>query len=120
MQSNQSLNQKLKEEAATLNKNVDASNLPKEDNKSFIEDDKANLNAELPDAVSEGSVSAPIETTPAASNLNASTDNAATNATRTAATNGIAESTDKELVLKVNDTLVSTDTVKEIPLRKAL
>lgn len=113
MQSNQSLNQKLKEEAAALNKNVDASNLPKEDNKSFIEDDKANLNAELPDAVSEGSVSAPIETTPAASNLNASTDNAATNATRTAATNGIAESTDKELVLKVNDTLVSTDTVKE-------
>lgn len=113
LQSNQSLNQKLKEEAAALNKNVDASNLPKEDNKSFIEDDKANLNAELPDAVSEGSVSAPIETTPAASNLNASTDNAATNATRTAATNGIAESTDKELVIKVNDTLVSTDTVKE-------
>ena len=113
LQSNQSLNQKLKEEAAALNKNVDASNLPKDDNKSFIEDDKANLNAELPDAVSEGSVSAPIETTPAASNLNASTDNAATNATRTAATNGIAESTDKELVLKVNDTLVSTDTVKE-------
>ena len=67
----------------------------------------------MPDAVSEGSVSAPIETTPAASNLNASTDNAATNATRTAATNGIAESTDKELVIKVNDTLVSTDTVKE-------
>lgn len=113
LQSNQSLNQKLKEEVAALNKNVDASNLPKEDNKSFIEDDKANLNAELPDAVSEGSVSAPIETTPAASNLNASTDNVATNATRTAATNGIAESTDKELVLKVNDTLVSTDTVKE-------
>lgn len=113
LQSNQSLNQKLKEEAAALNKNVDASNLPKEDNKSFIEDDKANLNAELPDAVSEGSVSAPIETTPAASILNASTDNAATIATRTAATNGIAESTDKELVLKVNDTLVSTDTVKE-------
>lgn len=112
LQSNQSLNQKLKEEAATLNKNVDASNLPIDDNKSFIEDDKANLNAELPDAVSEGSVSAPIETTLAASNLNASTDNAATNATRTAATNGIAESTDKELVIKVNDTLVSTDTVK--------
>lgn len=112
LQSNQSLNQKLKEEAAALNKNVDASNLPKDDNKSFIEDDKANLNAELPDAVSEGSVSAPIETTPASSNLNASTDNAATNATRTAATNGIAESTDKELVIKVNDTLVSTDTVK--------
>ena len=112
LQSNQSLNQKLKEEAAALNKNVDASNLPKDDNKSFIEDDKANLNAELPDAVSEGSVSAPIETTPAASNLNASTDNAATNATRTAGTNGIAESTDKELVIKVNDTLVSTDTVK--------
>lgn len=112
LQSNQSLNQKLKEEAAVLNKNVDASNLPKDDNKSFIEDDKANLNAELPDAVSEGSVSAPIETTPAASNLNASTDNAATNATRTAATNGIAESTDKELVIKVNDTFVSTDTVK--------
>lgn len=112
LQSNQSLNQKLKEEAAALNKNVDASNLPKNDNKSFIEDDKANLNAELPDAVSEGSVSAPIETTPAASNLNASTDNAATNATRTVATNGIAESTDKELVIKVNDTLVSTDTVK--------
>lgn len=112
LQSNQSLNQKLKEEAAALNKNVDASNLPKDDNKSFIEDDKANLNAELPDAVSEGSVSAPIETTSAASNLNASTDNAATNATRTAATDGIAESTDKELVIKVNDTLVSTDTVK--------
>lgn len=112
LQSNQSLNQKLKEEAAALNKNVDASNLPKDDNKSFIEDDKANLNAELPDAVSEGSVSSPIETTPAASNLNASTDNAATNATRTAAKNGIAESTDKELVIKVNDTLVSTDTVK--------
>ena len=112
LQSNQSLNKKLKEEAAALNKNVDASNFPKDDNKSFIEDDKANLNAELPDAVSEGSVSAPIETTPAASNLNASTDNAATNATRTAATNGIAESTDKELVIKVNDTLVSTDTVK--------
>ena len=112
LQSNQSLNQKLKEEAAALNKNVDASNLPKDDNKSFIEDDKANLNAELPDAVSEGSVSAPIETTPAASNLNASTDNVATNATRTTATNGIAESTDKELVIKVNDTLVSTDTVK--------
>ena len=112
LQSNQSLNQKLKEEAAALNKNVDASNLPKDDNKSFIEDDKANLNAELPDAVSEGSVSAPIETTPAASNLNASTDNTATNATRTAATNGIAESTDKGLVIKVNDTLVSTDTVK--------
>lgn len=112
LQSNQSLNQKLKEEAAALNKNVDASNLPKDDNKSFIEDDKANLNAELPDAVSEGSVSAPIETTSATSNLNASTDNAATNATRTAATNGIAESTDKELVIKVNDTLVSTDTVK--------
>lgn len=112
LQSNQSLNQKLKEEAAALNKNVDASNLPKDDNKSFIEDDKANLNAELPDAVSEGSVSAPIETTPASSNLNASTDNAATNATRTAGTNGIAESTDKELVIKVNDTLVSTDTVK--------
>ncbi len=112
LQSNQSLNQKLKEEAAALNKNVDASNLPKNDNKSFIEDDKANLNAELPDAVSEGSVSAPIETTPAASNLKASTDNVATNATRTTATNGIAESTDKELVIKVNDTLVSTDTVK--------
>ena len=112
LQSNQSLNQKLKEEAAALNKNVDASNLPKDDNKSFIEDDKANLNAELPDAVSEGAVSAPIETTPATSDLNASTDNAATNATRTAATNGIAESTDKELVIKVNDTLVSTDTVK--------
>lgn len=112
LQSNQSLNQKLKEEAAALNKNVDASNLPKDDNKSFIEDDKANLNAELPDAVSEGAVSAPIETTSAASNLNASTDNAATNATRTAATNGISESTDKELVIKVNDTLVSTDTVK--------
>lgn len=112
LQSNQSLNQKLKEEAAALNKNVDASNLPKDDNKSFIEDDKANLNAELPDAVSEGSVSAPIETTPAASNLNASTDNTATNASRTAATNGIAESTDKEFVIKVNDTLVSTDTVK--------
>lgn len=112
LQSNQSLNQKLKEEAAALNKNVDASNLPKDDNKSFIEDDKANLNAELPDAVSEGSVSSPIETTPVASNLNASTDNAATNATRTAAKNGIAESTDKELVIKVNDTLVSTDTVK--------
>ena len=112
LQSNQSLNQKLKEEAAALNKNVDASNLPKDDNKSFIEDDKANLNAELPDAVSEGSVSALIETTSAASNLNASTDNAATNATRTTATNGIAESTDKELVIKVNDTLVSTDTVK--------
>lgn len=112
LQSNQSLNQKLKEEAAALNKNVDASNLPKDDNKSFIEDDKANLNAELPDAVSEDSVSAPIETTPAASNLNASTDNAITNATRTAGTNGIAESTDKELVIKVNDTLVSTDTVK--------
>lgn len=112
LQSNQSLNQKLKEEAAALNKNVDASNLPKDDNKSFIEDDKANLNAELPDAVSEGSVSSPIETTPAASNLNASTDNAATNATRTAAKNGIAENTDKELVIKVNDTLVSTDTVK--------
>ena len=102
LQSNQSLNQKLKEEAATLNKNVDASNLPIDDNKSFIEDDKANLNAELPDAVSERSVSSPIETTPAASNLNASTDNADTNATRTAATNGIAESTDKELVIKVN------------------
>lgn len=102
LQSNQSLNQKLKEEAATLNKNVDASNLPIDDNKSFIEDDKANLNAELPDAVSERSVSSPIETTPAASNLNASTDNAATNATRTAATDGIAESTDKELVIKVN------------------
>ena len=102
----------MKEEAAALNKNVDASNLPKDDNKSFIEDDKANLNAELPDAVSEGSVSSPIETTPATSNLNASTDNAATNATRTAAKNGIAESTDKELVIKVNDTLVSTDTVK--------
>lgn len=102
----------MKEEAAALNKNVDASNLPKDDNKSFIEDDKANLNAELPDAVSEGSVSAPIETTLAASNLNASTDNAATNATRTSATDGIAESTDKELVIKVNDTLVSTDTVK--------
>ena len=71
LQSNQSLNQKLKEEAATLNKNVDASNLPIDDNKSFIEDDKANLNAELPDAVSEGSVSSPIETTPATSNLNA-------------------------------------------------
>lgn len=112
LQSNQSLNQKLKEEASTLNKNVDASNLPIDDNKSFIEDDKANLNAELPDAVSEGSVSSPIETTPATSNLNASTDNAATNATRTAAKNGIAESTDKELVIKVNDTLVSTDTVK--------
>lgn len=112
LQSNQSLNQKLKEEAAALNKNVDASNLPKDDNKSFIEDDKANLNAELPDAVSEGSVSAPIETTSATSNLNASTDNAATNATSTAATNGIAESTDKDLVIKVNDTLVSTDTVK--------
>lgn len=112
LQSNQSLNQKLKEEAATLNKNVDASNLPIDDNKSFIEDDKANLNAELPDAVSEGSVSSPIETTPATSNLNASTDNATTNATRTAAKNGIAESTDKELVIKVNDTLVSTDTVK--------
>lgn len=112
LQSNQSLNQKLKEEAAALNKNVDASNLPKDDNKSFIEDDKANLNAELPDAVSEGSVSAPIETTPTASNLNASTDNVATNATRTTATNGIAESTDKGLVIKVNDTLVSTDTVK--------
>lgn len=112
LQSNQSLNQKLKEEATALNKNVDASNLPKEDNKSFIEDDKANLNAELPDAVSEGSVSAPIETTPAASNLDASTDNDATNATRTTETNGIAESTDKELVIKVNDSLVSTDTVK--------
>ena len=112
LQSNQSLNQRLKEEAAALNKNVDASNLPNDDNKSFIEDDKANLNAELPDAVSEGAVSAPIETTPATSDLNASTDNAATNATRTAATNGIAESTDKELVIKVNDTLVSTDTVK--------
>lgn len=112
LQSNQSLNKKLKEEAAALNKNVDASNLPKDDNKSFIEDDKANLNAELPDAVSEGAVLAPIETTSATSNLNASTDNAATNATRTAATNGIAESTDKELVIKVNDTLVSTDTVK--------
>lgn len=112
MQSNQSLNQKLKEEAVALNKNVDASNLPKDDNKSFIEDDKANLNAELPDAVSEGSVSAPIETTSATSNLKASTDNVATNATRTSATNGIAESTDKELVIKVNDTLVSTDTVK--------
>lgn len=112
LQSNQSLNQKLKEEAAALNKNVDASNLPKDDNKSFIEYDKANLNAELSDAVSEGSVSAPIETTSATSNLNASTDNAATNATSTAATNGIAESTDKELVIKVNDTLVSTDTVK--------
>lgn len=112
LQSNQSLNQKLKEEAAALNKNVDASNLPKDDNKSFIENDKANLNAELPDAVSGGSVSAPIETTPAASNLDASTDNAATNATRTTATNGIAECTDKELVIKVNDTLVSTDTVK--------
>ena len=112
LQSNQSLNQRLKEEAAALNKNVAASNLPNDDNKSFIEYDKANLNAELPDAVSEGAVSAPIETTPATSDLNASTDNAATNATRTAATNGIAESTDKELVIKVNDTLVSTDTVK--------
>lgn len=112
LQSNQSLNQKLKEEAAALNKNVDASNLPKDDNKAFIEDDKANLNAELPDAVCEGSVSAPIETTPVVSPLNTSTGIATTNETSTVATNGIAESTDKELVSTANDTLVSTDTVK--------
>ena len=113
LQSNQTLNQKLKEEAAELNKNVDVCNLPKDDNKAFIEDDKANLDAQLPDAVSESSVSAPIETTPEASPLNTSTDIATTNATNTVATNGIAKSTDKELVTKANDTLVSTDTVKE-------
>lgn len=112
LQSNQSLNQKLKEEAATLNKNVDASNLPKDDNKAFIEDDKANLIAQLPDAVSEISVSAPNETPPVASPLNTSTDVTTSNATNTVATNGIAESTDKELVTKANETLVSTDTVK--------
>ena len=112
LQSNQTLNQKLKEEAAALNKNVDVSNLPKEDNKTFIEDDKANLNAELPDAVSKGAVSAPVETTTVASPLNSSTDAATTNATSTEATNGIAKSNDNELVTKANDTLVSTDNVK--------
>lgn len=113
LQSNQSLNQKLKEEAATLNKNVDASNLPKEDNKAFIEDDKANLNAQLPDAVSESSVSAPIETTPVASLLNTSTDIATMNGTNTVVIKDTEKSTDKELVTNANDTLVSTDTVKE-------
>ena len=113
LQSNQTLDQKLKEEAAALNKNVDASNLPKDDNKAFIEDDKANLNAELPDAVSEGSVSAPVETTTVASPLNTSSDVTTTNATNTVATNGIAESKDNDLVTKTNDSLVSTVTVKE-------
>lgn len=111
LQSNQTLNQKLKEEAAALNKNVDASNLPKDDNKTFIENDKANLNAQLPDAVSESSVSAPNETTPVTSSLNTSDG-----VTTTEATNGISESTDNGLVTKAKDTLVSTDTVKEISI----
>lgn len=111
LQSNQTLNQKLKEEAAALNKNVDASNLPKDDNKTFIENDKANLNAQLPDAVSESSVSAPNETTPVTSPLNTSDG-----VTTTEATNGISESTDNGLVTKAKDTLVSTDTVKEISI----
>ena len=111
LQSNQTLNQKLKEEAAALNKNVDASNLPKDDNKTFIENDKANLNAQLPDAVSESSVSSPNETTPVTSSLNTSDG-----VTTTEATNGISESTDNGLVTKAKDTLVSTDTVKEISI----
>lgn len=113
LQSNQTLNQKLKEEAAALNKNVDVSNLPKEDNKAFIEDDKANLNAQLPDAVSESSVSAPIETTPVASPLNTSDDIATMNGTNTVVIKDTEKSTDNELVTNTNDTLVSTDTVKE-------
>jgi hypothetical protein len=51
LQSNQTLNQKLKEEAATLNQNVDVSSLTEDSNKAFLEDDKANLNSEIPDAV---------------------------------------------------------------------
>lgn len=119
LQSNQTLNQKLKEEAAALNKNVDASNLPKEDNKAFIDDDKANLNAQLPDAVSESSVSAPIETTPVASPLNTSTDIATMNGTNTVVIKDTEKSTDKELVTNANDTLVSTDTVKENSIAEA-
>lgn len=51
LQSNQTLNQKLKEEAAALNQNVDVSSLTEDSNKAFLEDDKANLNSEIPDAV---------------------------------------------------------------------
>ncbi len=56
LQSNQTLNQKLKEEAATLNQNVDVSNLTEDSNKAFLEDDKANLNSEIPDAVNTATV----------------------------------------------------------------
>lgn len=105
LQSNQSLNQKLKEEAAALNKNVDASNLPKDDNKTFIEDDKANLNAKLPDAVREGSA--------VASPLSATKDFITSNVTGAVVTNDIAVSTDKEVLTDANDTtLVTADTLK--------
>ena len=56
LQSNQTLNQKLKEEAATLNQNVDVSSLTEDSNKAFLEDDKANLNSEIPDAVNTATV----------------------------------------------------------------
>lgn len=113
LQSNQSLNQKLKEEAAALNKNVDASNLPKDDNKTFIEDDKANLNAKLPDAVREGSAYASIETTAVASPLSATKDFITSNVTGAVVTNDIAVSTDKEVLTDANDTtLVTADSLK--------
>lgn len=113
LQSNQSLNQKLKEEAAALNKNVDASNLPKDDNKTFIEDDKANLNAKLPDAVRESSAYASIETTAVASPLSATKDFITSNVTGAVVTNDIAVSTDKEVLTDANDTtLVTADTLK--------
>lgn len=52
LQSDQVLNQKLKEEALTLNKNVDASQFPKDSAAGeFSAEDKASLNAQLSDAV---------------------------------------------------------------------
>ena len=105
LQSNAVLNQKLKEEAATLNQKVDASNLPKDDNRSFIDEDKANLNAQLPDAVNESSV------LPSDENVHILPESTTENAASAKASNSAVDSTDNETVTNNNSTPVSLKTV---------
>ena len=80
LQSNQTLNQKLKEEAATLNQNVDVSSLTLDSNKAFLEDDKANLNSELPDAVNTDTVNS-VSFDKNAASVDASNNNVASKTT---------------------------------------
>lgn len=82
LQSNQTLNQKLKEEAATLNQNVDVSSLTLDNNKVFLEDDKANLNSEIPDAVNTDTVNS-VSFDKNAASVDASNNNVASKTTTT-------------------------------------